>query len=440
MLDIIENIDNEAIEVEIDVTKKYLLPKELKIIKYKTYYLVIYTEGIMWLVLRNEEELAVFNDLNDKYNIEHVLKKYSEDSVMNVIMQIEAKKFEQSHMIENDEKNVYIYLTNNCNQRCRHCYMYAGDIKIEELQYQQWIEIINKLEQVGFKGVTFTGGEITMYKGFDKLIKAAHEKGLLVTVLSNGILWSQELINELYSCIDEIQISIDGYDSKSYYEVRRYDGFEKAITCIENFYKVGTKVSMAVTPLYDKLDEFIFGFEPFARKCLDKYPEISIKFNHELIVGREVKITDEENREYKAKIKALVKRLYPEYYIEAFVLNYEKKIIRRNCGFGEISIASNGDIYWCNRIHELKSNINVLDMDMQEIVHIGNEIIKNTSVDNTKGCKDCEIRYICGGGCRMEYDSIKDVANHKGEWTYKCEGKEHLYEKMILSNEYFFEE
>lgn len=46
-------------------------------------------------------------------------------------------------------------------------------------------------------------------------------------------------------------------------------------------------------------------------------------------MGREVKTTDEENREYRTKLKKLVERLYPEYYTETFVLNYENKALRR---------------------------------------------------------------------------------------------------------------
>jgi len=439
MSDIIENMDNEAVEIEIDMNKVYSLPKEIKIVKYKQYYLVIYTEGIMWIVLQDEEELAVFNDLNSNKNIEYLVNEYSEQAAMNVIMQIEAKKFEKPKKFELDESNVYIYLTNNCNQRCKHCYMYAGDIKVDELHYEKWIDILTSLKKAGCKGVTFTGGEITVYKGFDKLIKYAHKLGLLVTVLSNGILWTQQLINELHEYIDEIQISIDGYDDESYYAVRKCDGFKQAISCIENFYNVGTKVSMAVTPLYHELDKFISGFEVFARGFLSSYPDIFIKLNHELIAGREIKTTNEENREYRQKLKNLVERLYPEYYTETFVLNYENKAIRRNCGFGGISIAANGDVYWCNRIHELKSTVNVLEMDIQEIMCIANKVKLNTSVDNTNGCKDCEIRYICGGDCRMKYDGIKDVDNHEGMWTYICDGKDYLYEKMVLSNEYFFE-
>ncbi len=433
-------MDNNIIETELELGKVYSLPNQIRIVKFKNYYLAIYTEGILWIVLQNEEELNIFNDLYNKKDLQYVFSKYSDESVQNVIIQLEAKKFEYPYTIETKDNNAYIYLTNNCNQRCKHCYMYAGDVEIEEVSVSDWIEILNKLRKAEYSGITFTGGEITVYNGFDTLIKHAHDIGFSVTILSNGIAWSQEMISSLHNYIDEIQISVDGYNEESYMNVRNSKGFLKALSTIEKFYAKGTKVSIAVTPLCDNIDEFILNFEPFAKSLLEKYPEIFIKFNHELITGRNIKITNESNLLYRKKIKALVERLYPEYYTETFVLNYENKAIRRNCGFGGISIASNGDVYWCNRIHELKSTINILTDDISEIVKLSQKVKMDTSVDNTSVCKDCEIRYICGGGCRMKYEGIKDFDNHVGEWVYFCEGKESIYEKMILSNEYFFEE
>lgn len=432
-------MDDELVNLEIDLCKTYSLPKEIAIIKYDGLYLAIYTEGVLWIVLQNDEELGVFDAIRNGKNLECLFGEYSEDAIMNVVMQIEAKKFDAPKISRFEENNVYIYLTNNCNQRCRHCYMYAGDVIINEVHWERWISVLNDLVEVGCAGVTFTGGEVTVYKGFGEIIKYAHEIGLSVTVLSNGILWDEKIVQSLSPFIDEIQISIDGYDSESYYSVRKYDGFDKAMNCIELFSNTDTRVSMAVTPLYENLDIFISKFELFAQELLKTYPNVFIKLNHELIAGREVKTTEAENKEYRKKLKALVERLYPDYYTDTFVLNYENKALRENCGFGGISIAANGDVYWCNRIHELKSTLNVFECDMKSIFEKSKRIKENTSVDNTLGCMNCEVKYICGGGCRMKYEGIQEIEEHFGEWRYKCEGKEHLYEKMIRSNEYFYE-
>lgn len=428
----------DLVEAEIDLKKIYNFPNEIAIRKHNDVFLVIYTEGIMWLVLENENELAIFNSLNQGLSIENVLEQYDEDLVIKVVTQIEAKRFYAPIKNENNEKNIYIYLTNKCNQCCRHCYMYAGEIIIEELSPEEWIKVLQEFKDNGGHGVTFTGGEPMVYRGFDKVIKYAHEIGLAVTVLSNGILWTKEQIESLHEYIDEIQISLDGYDKDSYYSVRQYDGFDKAVECIEHFYNVGTKVSMAVTPLYDNIELFIEKFEGFAKTFMAKYPDVFIKINLELIAGRMVKTTTEENEIYRSKLKQLVLRLYPEYYTETFVLNYENRILRKGCGFGEITFAPNGDVFWCNRIHELKKATNVLEVGFKRIMEISEKIKESISVDNTVECKECDIKYICGGGCRMNYSGIKEVDSHIGEWNYTCQEKKNIYDKMILSNEYFY--
>ena len=433
-----DDFENEK-EAEIDLSKVYSFPDELVIRKYGEAYLVIYTKGISWLVLDSDEELKVFQLLKDGHSIEQVLKLAKEVNVVNVIAQIEAKHFEHPINNEKTDRNIYIYLTNRCNEHCRHCYMYAGDEDFKELSPDQWINVLDDFRKNGGTGVTFTGGEVTVYKCFDKVIRHAHEVGLKVTVLSNGIQWKEDLIHDLSACIDEIQISIDGYDAKSYYEVRRFDGFSRAIQCVDNFCESGTKVSIAVTPLYDNLSEFVAKFEPFAKKLMKKHPDVFIKFNNELIPGREINVTKEENDKYRQLVRQLVDRLYPDFYIKNYVLNYENHILRRNCGFGEISIAANGQVFWCSRIHELKSSFNILDKSFKELFVRSDEIIKNTSVDNTEGCKECDVRYICGGGCRIKYKGINDVDTHVGEWQYQCEGKDLIYDKMIKSNKYFFE-
>ena len=431
--------EEEDIEEEIDCTKRFQFPKNIVIKKFENKNLVIYTEGVLWLVF-DDEELEVYKAFDKGKSIQEVLENYDEEIVIEVLSQIEAKQFEHPIVREANEKNIYIYLTNNCNERCRHCYMYAGDIKIQELSPDVWKRVLLEYKNLGGQGVTFTGGEVTVYKGFESVLSYAHELGLIVTVLTNGILWNEQSIKRCGVYIDEVQISIDGYDKESYYNVRQYDGFDKAIDTLIHFSEAGVRTSMAVTPLYEDLEEFVKNFEPFAKRIIEEYPDIYIRFNLELLDGRDVKKTQIGNVEYRKTIRSLVERLYPGYYIETFPLNYEGHIIRRNCGFGEIAIAANGDVFWCNRIHELSSHWNVNTSKFEDIINESEKIKKATDVDHSSMCRDCEVRYICGGNCRMNYVGIPNADEHSRIWENECPKgtKETLYRKMILSNEYFY--
>lgn len=431
--------EEKDVEMEVDVNKRFHFPSELVVKRYEDKNLVIYTEGVLWLVLSDEEKL-VFDFLLSGGSIAEALEQFDEDGVVNVLSQIEAKQFEHPIVKEADEKNIYIYLTNNCNERCKHCYMYAGDIKIQELSSDVWMRVLTEYKACGGQGVTFTGGEVTVYKGFKEVLKMAHDLGLIVTVLTNGIRWDENEILECSAYIDEVQISIDGYDSNSYYEVRQFDGFDKAISTLIKFSESGSRTSMAVTPLYDNLEKFVVHFEPFAREIIEKYPQIYIRFNLELLDGRDIQKTQIDNEGYRRQIRTLVERLYPDYYTETFPLNYEGHIIRKNCGFGEIAIAANGDVYWCNRIHELSSKWNILTTGIKDIIEYSHEIKIKTDVDHSIVCRKCEIRYICGGDCRMNYPGIRQVENHIGMWENVCPkgNKVAIYKKMVLCNEYFY--
>ncbi|XME01987.1 radical SAM/SPASM domain-containing protein [Lachnospiraceae bacterium C1.1] len=431
--------EEEEVEMEIDLDKRFQFPNDVVIKRFENKNLVIYTEGVLWLVFSDDEQ-KVYNALSSGLSIKEALENFDEDTVISVISQIEAKQFEHPIVRESDDKNIYIYLTNNCNERCKHCYMYAGDVEIQEMSAEMWKSVLSDYKNCGGKGVTFTGGEVKVYREFEAVLRYADELDLTVTVLTNGILWNDSDIKRCAPYIDEIQISIDGYDKESYFKVRQFDGFDKAISTMIRFSDAGVRTSMAVTPLYDDIEEFVKNFEPFARNIIDKYPKIYIRFNLELLDGRDVRKTQIDNLKYRKIIKELVERLYPNYYLESFPLNYEGHVIRKNCGFGEIAIAANGDVYWCNRIHELSSKWNVITSRFEDIVNAADDIKKTTDVDNSATCRHCEVKYICGGDCRMNYHDIRNADTHLGMWNNQCPKgtKEALYRKMVLSNEYFF--
>ena len=160
----------------------------------------------------------------------------------------------------------------------------------------------------------------------------------------------------------------------------------------------------------------------------------------ELIKGREININENENEEYNNKIRTLIEEIYPDYSKRNFILNFKEKNFMSNCGFGEISIASNGDIYWCNRIFELPRTINIKDIKFSSLLKLSEQIKSNTDVNHSKVCSSCDVKYICGGGCRLKYKNIKNF-DKTTLWENTCPKgrKERIYKNMIESNEYFFE-
>lgn len=427
----------------IELTKIYRFPVDLASIKYGNTNLIIYTEGCTWLVL-TDQEYAIFKVLQQGKSIEETFNIFEteQEEVVSVITQIEAKNFEHPIIYDNRMFSLCIYLTNRCNLRCRHCYMYSGEWKIEELPLDAWKNIVKDFKECLGEVVTFTGGELLLFDQWLELIKYCKQLGLKVVLLSNGLLWTDIIIKEAHQFIDQIQISVDGHDEESYFNVRNYHGFSKALETAKAFASLGTKVSLAVTPLYDGLEDFIEHFEEFATEFKQENPNISIDLSLELIPGRNITISQADNENYKKRLRDMVNKLYPNYYFENFAVNYTDTNKMGNCGFGGITIAPNGDIFWCNRISELKSEYNAQFTPIHVLKQISKQIKEKTSVLHVKQCACCPIRYICGGGCRIKYKNFAEFSGENQDVLFETEcsleEKENFYRKMIGSNEYFY--
>jgi MoaA/NifB/PqqE/SkfB family radical SAM enzyme len=71
-------------------------------------------------------------------------------------------------------------------------------------------EIISAMQRAGVSYVTFSGGEPFLYTGLTELIRYAREKGIRVSVTTNGTLITPALAQELmFSGIDGIGVSLD---------------------------------------------------------------------------------------------------------------------------------------------------------------------------------------------------------------------------------------
>jgi radical SAM protein with 4Fe4S-binding SPASM domain len=76
-------------------------------------------------------------------------------------------------------------LTYRCNDNCAHCYN-ARPRDFRELDTKSWMEILDRLWEIGIPHICFTGGEATLRSDLPELIRHAEELGQITGLLSNG--------------------------------------------------------------------------------------------------------------------------------------------------------------------------------------------------------------------------------------------------------------
>lgn len=416
--------------------------------------MIIAVQTANWIVLYNARQMDFLNMLRSGKCVGDIIETVDSEEAMGdlkiVLAAIFARRFAGVNAEVTKEylegyKMLNIYITNACNLKCKHCFMLSGNKLENELTLGDWMKVLTSFKENGGEFVTFSGGEPLMFKNFPQIISHAHDLGLKSTVLSNGLLWSDKLIHELAPFIDEIQFSLDGVDEETNSMVRGSGHFEKVVDTIVKFANAGVKTSVATTFTYDNLNE---NTQTRYKNLVDLIKEktsgkdVFFKLSKKLLPGRDVHFTAEENEKYSAIIKDIEKHVDENADYENFLAGHTANLVAINCGLGGISVSSDGNVYFCNRINEMESFGNVTEKPMSFFMGKGKEIHLATSVDNVIPCKDCELRYICDGGCRIDdFDfagKIQSSALPYHQISCNDEKKNKLKKRMIDSFNYFY--
>jgi radical SAM protein with 4Fe4S-binding SPASM domain len=122
-----------------------------------------------------------------------------------------------------------IDLTWRCNLACPHCYnrlpLHDRSALRTELTYEEHCRILDEISGAGCLWLLFTGGEIFVRKDFRKIYTYAKQKGLLITLFTNGTL----IIPELADFLKEwppfsIEITLYGRTRQTYERVTGVPG------------------------------------------------------------------------------------------------------------------------------------------------------------------------------------------------------------------------
>lgn len=430
-------------------TKQYCFPQNLSFVRYGSRILVIAVDTGNWIVLENESQLDFFNLLRE-YQFEQSLEifKGAREDAIQTLIQIEAKRFENTVVTKTDKRTqTMMYLTNGCNLRCPHCFMHADYKKENELTLDEIVGFLSEFKKTGGKKVTFSGGEVTTREDFSEIIRKTRELGLEIHVFTNGILWTDEMIAELAPKIAEIQISIDGYCEEENARVRGKGNFEKALATVDAFVKLDVDTRVAVTPFFDSdMENKKERFINFANLLLKKYEgkKFAIKFSGELLKGREVDLSKADGEKYSKIVEEIAAKTIKIVGESIFVESHKKFNIFDNCNFGNMYVSSTGDVYPCSRLSELTPYANIRKDGFAKVHEISKKAKFLTNVDNLEPCKQCDLKYICGGGCRLvHFSNVRQIDSFDSakiaQRTCSNSEKEFFYDLMIKSNKDIFQ-
>ncbi len=141
-------------------------------------------------------------------------------------------------------------LTYKCNLRCIHCYLGPQTEREKlgggEVGTGRFLSFIDEVAEAGCLNLLISGGEPLLRADFPEIYRHAKEKGLLVTVFSNGTLITEKLV-ELFIELPplEVEISLYGATAQTYEKVTRVPGsYERCLRGIGRLRDSGVKVNL----------------------------------------------------------------------------------------------------------------------------------------------------------------------------------------------------
>ncbi len=200
-------------------------------------------------------------------------------------------------MTKNQEKRtyplnqIYFYLTEGCNLRCRHCWI-APKFQTEDRSYpvlsvDLFKSIIEQGKPLGLYGVKLTGGEPLLHPDICEILEYMQGEDLELTVETNGVLCTPGIVHQIGMCKNpSVAVSLDGADAQIHEWVRGVRGcFEAALEGTRNLVNAGIKPQVIMCIMRCNKDQM----EPLLRLAESIGAE-SVKFNLTMPIARGEKL------------------------------------------------------------------------------------------------------------------------------------------------------
>jgi radical SAM protein with 4Fe4S-binding SPASM domain len=274
--------------------------------------------------------------------------------------------------------------------------------------------------------ILFTGGEALVHPGCITIMRRAHERGLEVTLFSNGILIPR-YIRELKEIADVVQISVDGPDAETHDAVRGPGSFKQAMRALNMLLEAGIKARVSTTVMTNNwpavqrgLPGFIAAFENTDLTFRISYGAMSHgrgeNLDHSLDIDFVRSFVDNLLRRVKTT----------ENYEDG--PNAVQKI--SGCGYAEqLVVAPDGFVYPCHLMSGALGHVD--DRPLKDITRYLVRTAEAFSVDHRQGCSTCDLRNLCGGTCRVD-----DEKRTGSRLITTCTPEDKLGKKRFLVQRY----
>jgi radical SAM protein with 4Fe4S-binding SPASM domain len=355
-------------------------------------------------------DLAIFNLIYVYRNldiiIKHIDKRYVPyvTDVYKTVIKRDILSKEPIHLSDTKElrypDSYYLHLTYKCNLDCIYCYNKIIRTNFEELELTVWKSIIDKIMPFA-KRIILTGGEPFLSGILSEIILYIRgiSKSVDIEIISNCMTDFEyyRFTKIVFENINSVTFSCDNISGNSQQRHNfKPSLFKQNIRFLTKSFK---KLSITVSSVYSNSNQ----------------NELSLikKFCSNEKVGFQLVLMVPNNTNEICMLPSCSD------YIKTLP-NIEARLdaLREYCGagMGVLSIDPRGNVFPCQSLHRNKFKMGNLTIDSLNSIlksNVHKYIEENLNIDNIPMCKNCEVKYICGGGCRAATFNIEgDISRY----------------------------
>jgi len=119
---------------------------------------------------------------------------------------------------------VDVFLTRACNLKCSHCFSLGGRPLKDELSFQEWISVLNQLEDVGVLQLRLNGGEPFMRRRIHDILFHLKRMRCFKVMITNGTMLDEKAIDALVDSDITPTVSLDGATARVHDDFRGVPG------------------------------------------------------------------------------------------------------------------------------------------------------------------------------------------------------------------------
>lgn len=294
-------------------------------------------------------------------------------------------------------QSAYLHVTHHCNLNCIGCYSAVDarntrrDLTLDELR-----GIIDALADAGCQHVVISGGEPFLRDDLPAIVAYVRERGIAsVDVLTNGTAVTPEKLAAIAPYVGRVSVSFDGPNAEAAPVIRREPLFERLVAAVEMIRAAGIAPHIIPTAHGGNID--VLGEYVALADSLGATMNFSLLSAPAESDELAAVIPDDAALERLAQATLALSRNGVPVLADTPVSTNLSTTCGCGAGCAMVSVSADGEVFPCHMMHDAAFSLGSL---LEDLSCLSARHAPAPRVDELAACGDCDIRYLCGGGCR----------------------------------------